>query len=223
VRSVGIILRSYYNVDPSSSLNITGNNPTTSINGSLVLGFGINSYGADCGTSCTITIDSVTNSNSNSSVDTYIRSCYGCTTIGGLQVGDSGVVALAQSLTFSGQVTALQVNGGTSSNSASLTYSTIVLNPATTLVPGLVRALATKLKLNVGDTDKTNVVGFVTNNMVKGSYTQVQTSGTVSGFSGLTPGAVYYLSNTGAISTATGDTTIKVGTALSSTQLSYSR
>lgn len=48
----------------------------------------------------------------------------------------------------------------------------------------------------------------------------MQTQGVVTGLSGLTAGAIYYLSNTvGAISTTAGTVTKKIGRALSATTL----
>jgi hypothetical protein len=50
--------------------------------------------------------------------------------------------------------------------------------------------------------------------------TEVLVSGIVDGFSGLTPGAVYYLSNTeGVIGTSAGSTSVKIGRALTATKL----
>lgn len=65
-----------------------------------------------------------------------------------------------------------------------------------------------------------NFVGFATGNATLGQTTFVQTSGVVSGFTGLTAGSDYYLANaTGTISTTPGTLEGFVGTAISTTQL----
>lgn len=63
-------------------------------------------------------------------------------------------------------------------------------------------------------------IGFITSNTTKGSLGAVTTAGQLAGFTGLTTGAVYYLSNTlGAISTSAGSVSHKIGVALSDTVL----
>ena len=63
-------------------------------------------------------------------------------------------------------------------------------------------------------------LGFVKETVSKQDYTNLIVSGIVSGFSGLTQGSQYYLSDTaGQISTTPGTNTRKVGIAISSTEL----
>ena len=66
----------------------------------------------------------------------------------------------------------------------------------------------------------TGFVGFAAANISAGATGNIATSGIASGFSGLTPGLQYFLSNTpGAISLSTGTNSRKVGIAISTTQL----
>lgn len=63
-------------------------------------------------------------------------------------------------------------------------------------------------------------VGFVITNTSANATATVQTSGVVSGFSGLTPGAIYYVQDTaGTIGTTVGTMETKVGMAISATEL----
>lgn len=62
--------------------------------------------------------------------------------------------------------------------------------------------------------------GFVVANTNAGSTAKVTTAGVHDGFSGLSPGKVYYLSNTaGAVAQSAGSNTRKVGIALSATKM----
>lgn len=66
--------------------------------------------------------------------------------------------------------------------------------------------------------NRTNAIGVVLNGA--GTTCGLYTGRVVDGFTGLTPGSIYYLSNTiGTIGTSAGSTSIPVGTALSATQL----
>lgn len=66
----------------------------------------------------------------------------------------------------------------------------------------------------------TNFVGFAVATATAGNPVQFQQNGVMGGFTGLTPGAIYYLSNTnGAISTTAGTVSRVVGIAISSTRL----
>lgn len=65
-----------------------------------------------------------------------------------------------------------------------------------------------------------SLVGFATENITSGNAGNIKVGGVVTGLSGLTPGATYYLSNTaGAISTSAGTVSRKVGVAISATEL----
>ena len=66
--------------------------------------------------------------------------------------------------------------------------------------------------------------GFALNNAVDGGTVYVQTAGIVSGFTGLTKGLEYYIDNTaGAISSTMGNVPIKIGNAVSTTQILINR
>lgn len=70
------------------------------------------------------------------------------------------------------------------------------------------------------DTDKLGFIGFVIDDSTDGNNATLQKDGIVSGFSGLTTGSKYYLSDTaGAISTTPGTNEVLVGIAVSATQL----
>jgi len=65
-----------------------------------------------------------------------------------------------------------------------------------------------------------NFVGFSKTTTSSGGSAELKTEGVMSGLSGLTPGATYYISDTpGAISTSAGTNSRKVGLALSTTTL----
>ena len=65
-----------------------------------------------------------------------------------------------------------------------------------------------------------NFIGFAISTTTAGQQVPYQQTGIMAGFSGLTPGLTYYLSNTtGAISTSPGTTSVRVGIAISATQL----
>ena len=67
-------------------------------------------------------------------------------------------------------------------------------------------------------------LGFALNNAVDGDTVYIQTAGLVPGFTGLTKGLEYYVGNTaGTISSTVGNVPIKVGNAVSSTQLLLNR
>jgi hypothetical protein len=71
----------------------------------------------------------------------------------------------------------------------------------------------------MGQTDE-EATAIIFKNAGPAAEVNVVVDGILDGFSGLTPGATYYLSNTaGAISTSAGGTSIKVGKAISPTQL----
>lgn len=63
------------------------------------------------------------------------------------------------------------------------------------------------------------MIGFTNDTVSLGADVSVQTRGVVSGFSGLTPGATYYLQNNGSIGTSAGTVSKPVGVAISATQL----
>lgn len=68
-----------------------------------------------------------------------------------------------------------------------------------------------------GSSDTISVAGLVLNGAPV--TCELKVGRRVTGFSGLTPGAKYYVSNSGTISTSAGGTSIPVGTALSATEI----
>ncbi len=74
------------------------------------------------------------------------------------------------------------------------------------------------------DSAKINFVGFAITNAVDGNAITIQGSGIVEGFSGLTKGARYYLSDTlGLISTTAGTNKVMVGIAISATEIAINQ
>lgn len=77
---------------------------------------------------------------------------------------------------------------------------------------------------DANDSAKYNFIGFAITNSTDGNPITVQTSGIVTGFTGLSEGEVYYISDTaGAISATAGTQIIKIGTAVSETSLLIQR
>lgn len=75
-------------------------------------------------------------------------------------------------------------------------------------------------KADGSDVLKTRVLGFVSDNVISGNDGVVQTHGIIEGFSGLTRGVIYYLSDTpGAISSSPGTIEVPVGIGFSETEL----
>lgn len=65
-----------------------------------------------------------------------------------------------------------------------------------------------------------NFVGFADSSVANGATVGLICAGIVGGFVGLTPGSVYYLSDTaGAISTSAGTNSVKIGRAVSTTEI----
>lgn len=74
------------------------------------------------------------------------------------------------------------------------------------------------------DLETLDFIGISSETKTAGSTMEYKDSGIISGFTGLTPGAVYYLSDTpGAISTTAGTYERKVGRAISTTELLIER
>jgi hypothetical protein len=69
------------------------------------------------------------------------------------------------------------------------------------------------------DGNKSEFTGFAVTNGTDGNALTVQTNGIVSGFTGLTEGAYYFVQDDGTIGTSVGTVLILVGRALSETQL----
>ena len=73
---------------------------------------------------------------------------------------------------------------------------------------------------DANDLDASDFIGFAITNASNGETVYVQQEGVVDGFSGLTPGAVYYVQDSvGTIGTTAGTYRLPIGKALSATQL----
>ena len=77
----------------------------------------------------------------------------------------------------------------------------------------------TIVECKAGDTNKLTYTGFAVSSASATESVDVQFTGIVEGFAGLTLGSVYYVGNTGGISTSAGDNSVKVGRAISATGL----
>ncbi len=76
---------------------------------------------------------------------------------------------------------------------------------------------------DANDNNRLVFAGFAITNAVDGGAIQVQITGIVSGFTGLTKGARYYVSDTaGTISATAGTNSIAVGIAISATEIKIS-
>lgn len=73
------------------------------------------------------------------------------------------------------------------------------------------------------DTAKLNVFGWILSTVAKDADTLIQLGGIVSGFTGLTLNAKYYLKDDGTIGTTVGTNTVMVGIAISATELLFTR
>lgn len=95
------------------------------------------------------------------------------------------------------------------------------INGATTPVPVYQNKTDNEVyACDANDTNAMKFMGFATTNSTNGNSIDVVTTGLVSGFSGLSEGEKYYLSDTaGAISTTPGTYEVLVGIAISETQL----
>jgi hypothetical protein len=130
----------------------------------------------------------------------------------------SGANTFTATTTFNGLI----ING-INSNNATTTGEAI--NGITTPQPVAI-ATTTGLiyKADANDVSKTNFYGFINQSYSSGETPVVITSGILAGFTGLTPGTNYYVSDTvGTISTTPGTTIIPIGTAITATKLVISR
>ena len=76
------------------------------------------------------------------------------------------------------------------------------------------------VKSNASSTNKIGFVGFASANASAGANVDVLHTGVVGGFTGLTAGSIYYLTNTdGQIGTTAGTNSKKIGVAISSTEI----
>lgn len=120
---------------------------------------------------------------------------------------------------FANTVSTPTVNFASGSGTWAVSGVAMVIAPATAPALGLIKATASNTGINGALTE---VVGFVYATKAVGS-TDVKLylpNGEVPGFSSLTAGSVYYLSNTaGAIATSAGTTSKKVGVASATTKL----
>jgi hypothetical protein len=165
---------------------------------------------------------------------------------GTINVGDSELtltfaspVTVTPSTTYYIVVTGPRLRGGTTSSysggvsGTSSTSGASWVTPATTVTgdfyfkvfegycaAGNVYKASADSSLFVGAGWQTNFIGFAKTSVSSGASVGVQVGNVYTGFSGLTPGAVYYLSNTaGAIASSAGTVSKKVGLADSATSL----
>lgn len=127
---------------------------------------------------------------------------------------------------------------GNNTLSATTTFNGLTLNPrtinaytASTTISGNATPQAVYIATTTGAIQLSNAAytasstyymfdGFAINDSVNGGTAYVQTDGIVSGFSGLTMGKEYYVSNTaGTISATMGNVPLKIGRAISATQI----
>ena len=130
----------------------------------------------------------------------------------GSTVGITGTTTMATTTS-----TGLNFN---SSNAAQLTAGMIISGSA---APKAVMFATSTANVWLADGDvstTTNFIGFAKNDAASGGTVYVQTSGIVGGFSGLTAGLEYYVSDTaGSISSTVGTSEMYVGQAISTTQI----
>lgn len=109
--------------------------------------------------------------------------------------------------------------GSDVNNRVSLTAST-TFTGATLPQASYITASGTATTSNALSTSTNAFSGFVITNTASGGTATLQTGGVVSGFSGLTQGVTYWLTNTnGTISATPGTVATRVGIAISSTQI----
>ena len=99
--------------------------------------------------------------------------------------------------------------------------SSATLTGNTTPQPVFISTTTDQLALSdANDNMASRFAGFVVDDATNGATTTVQFSGVVAGFSGLTRGSIYYVQDAiGTIGTTAGTNEIRVGTAVSSTEL----
>jgi len=120
-------------------------------------------------------------------------------------------------------VGATAYSGGTWVESADngITYSTVAKDFASSIMTVEGQAGGVYLTTALTNVDRANnFLGFAAANINTSSVGSIITSGIANVFTGLTPGATYYLSDTfGAISTASGTEARKIGLSVSSTAI----
>ena len=83
-----------------------------------------------------------------------------------------------------------------------------------------ITSAAAKSNATSNDSAANNFIGFALHGATSGDPVIVQVSGVVTGFTGLTAGSTYYLSDTaGAISTSAGSQSRKIGIAINATTI----
>ena len=123
----------------------------------------------------------------------------------GTDLKDSGAVVLGDTEVKN----IVSVNYGETINGATLPVPVYILNSD-----------GEAYKCDANATGKLNFFGFAISNSTDGNAGKVQVIGIVPGFSGLTIGALYYISDTvGTISTTPGTLQILIGKAVSATQI----
>jgi len=134
---------------------------------------------------------------------------------------NQGWLDLSETFTFTGGVDGIIIG----KNISILTASTTITG-ASTPQPVYIATTTGALELSDANNDTTYYAfhGFAISSGVNGESIYVQTKGVVTGFTGLTPGADYYVQDSvGTIGTSKGTTPLKVGRALTSTTLMIDR
>lgn len=123
-----------------------------------------------------------------------------------LYMGDSGVLSVNKTISPSVDI---KYDYNSNTYTTTNTPSSICLTPASGLSRQLFIAKA-------DDLAKTGVVGFIKSSVTKGNVVDFQ-SLSVTGFSGLTEGNTYYLTDSGGVATTAGTNSKVVGRAVTST------
>lgn len=131
-----------------------------------------------------------------------------------------GVFNLRQNNTVTGTTTFSGVVEGNLKNVEYIVASSTFTGATTPQPVHLSFATNTAHLADANDTGAMAFIGFAINSVGDGEYVAVQTSGIVGGFSSLSTGAKYYLSDTaGSIATTTGTYAVLVGVAVSDTEI----
>src|SRR3990167_1708401 len=119
------------------------------------------------------------------------------------------------STTFSGRVLNMrQITNNVTTTGAAIDGSTTPQAVAMSTTTGLI------YQADGNNVSRVQFVGFITTNESSGASPYIQTGGLVTGFSGLTPGATYYVSDTaGSIASSPGTVTIPIGKAITATTI----
>ncbi|MBA4307001.1 MAG: hypothetical protein C0429_09730 [Sphingopyxis sp.] len=133
--------------------------------------------------------------------------------------GGTGSTSASTGVITAGQGRALFVGAVGSDGSPSLTGMTSRVSNSSRVISGD-QAGYSGATFSFGGSADTKALGISLNSSLTPSDVELFYTEIVDGFSGLTPGATYYLSNTaGAISTSPGTNSVRIGKAISATAL----